>query len=113
MQPKTRRWILISGALATATTLGVAGALLWSPDPGGSETKNAPASQPAERQSILPAEVAQSFVSALFSSDATLAANMTDASDAATTAITDSKRVSPGRSEINHRNKVPISSVSE
>ncbi|GAB2822334.1 penicillin-binding transpeptidase domain-containing protein [Lentzea nigeriaca] len=87
MQPKTRRWILISGALATATTLGVAGAVLWSPDPVSSETRKAPTSQPAERRPNLPTEVAQSFVSALFSSDATLAANMTDASDAATTAI--------------------------
>lgn len=87
MEPKTRRWVLISGALATATVLGVAGALLWSPDPVISETKAPPTNGQAERQADRPAEVAQTFVNALFSSDATLAANMTDASEAATTAI--------------------------
>ncbi len=82
MEPKTRRWVLISGALATATVLGVAGALLWSPDPVISETKAPP--PPAER----PADVAQSFVNKLFTSDTTLAAQLTDSPDAATKAIT-------------------------
>jgi len=89
VEQKTRRWILISGATATAVIIGVAGVLLWSPDPVIPETTNAPkpsgqAERPAEQR---PADVAQSFVSVLFASDATMAANMTDASDAATTAI--------------------------
>ncbi|MEV6240795.1 penicillin-binding transpeptidase domain-containing protein [Lentzea sp. NPDC051838] len=86
MEQKTRRWILISGALATATIIGVAGALLWTPDPVISETKT-PQQQATERPANRPAEVAQSFVNALFSVDGTAAANMTDASEAATTAI--------------------------
>ncbi|MDT7781701.1 MAG: hypothetical protein QOF58_120 [Pseudonocardiales bacterium] len=89
MEPKTRRWILISGALATATIIGVAGALLWNSDPATSETpqQRAASEKPADRAG----DVAQSFVNALFTKDATLPANQTDAPDAATTAITATK----------------------
>ncbi|WP_045318451.1 penicillin-binding transpeptidase domain-containing protein [Lentzea aerocolonigenes] len=83
MEPKTRRWILISGALATATVIGVAGALLWNSDPATSETK----APPAER----PGDVAQSFVNKLFSADATPAAQLTDAPDAAAKALSATK----------------------
>ncbi|MEU0884236.1 penicillin-binding transpeptidase domain-containing protein [Lentzea sp. NPDC005914] len=65
----------------------MAGALLWSPDPVISATSSTTSAPPSERPADRPADVAQSFVNVVFSSDATLAANMTDASDAATTAI--------------------------
>ncbi|PWK87824.1 MecA-like transpeptidase family protein [Lentzea atacamensis] len=83
MEPKTRRWILIGGALATATTIGVAGALLWSPDPVISEKPKNQANQSVER----PADVALSFVNKLSSPDAAAAAQLTDAPDAAAKAI--------------------------
>lgn len=84
MQPKTRRWILISGAVATATIIGVAGALLWSTDPVISDTKKPPAERPSD--------VAQSFVNKLFTSDGgAAAAQLTDKPDAATPAIAATK----------------------
>ncbi|SFR28422.1 NTF2-like N-terminal transpeptidase domain-containing protein [Lentzea waywayandensis] len=84
MEPKTRRWILISGALATTAVVGVAGALLWS----GSRTVvvvDEPA-KPAET----PSQVATSFLTRAISGPAS-AAVFTDAPAAATTALEASK----------------------
>ncbi|MFS8100758.1 penicillin-binding protein [Lentzea alba] len=85
MQPKTRRWILISGALATATIVGVAGALLWSPDPVISETSNKAVETPGKVVET-PGQVAQTFVNQMFA-DSNAAAGLTDAPPAAGQAL--------------------------
>ncbi|MDX3660976.1 penicillin-binding transpeptidase domain-containing protein [Streptomyces sp. ID05-26A] len=80
MEQKTRRWILISGALVTTAVVGVAGTLLWS----GSRTvviADAPA-----KNTETPSQIAHSFLSRAFSGPAS-AAVFTDAPDAATTAL--------------------------
>lgn len=77
MEPKTRRWILISGALTTATIVGVAGALLWTGEP---ETVASESTKSAES----PSQVASSFVTRAFSSETATAAALTDAPPAAT-----------------------------
>jgi hypothetical protein len=85
VEPKTRRWILISGALATATILGVAGAMLWNGDPAGSTEEQ---SKPKIVET--PAQVAQAFVTKAFTDNAAAAA-LTDAPPAATQALTATK----------------------
>ncbi|HUQ54650.1 penicillin-binding transpeptidase domain-containing protein [Lentzea sp.] len=82
METKTRRWILIGGALVTATTLGVAGALLFGGGPAGSSE------QPTTKLAETPAQVAQTFVTGAFASDPAAAAALTDAPPAATQALT-------------------------
>lgn len=76
MEQKTRRWILISGALATTAVLGVAGALLWGSGPADSSE------QQPKKQPDSPAQVAQSFVNKAFT-DPTAAGQLTDAPDQA------------------------------
>jgi beta-lactamase class D len=80
VEPKTRRWILISGALATTAVVGVAGALLWS----GSRTVVV-ADEPA-KSAETPSQVAKSFLTRAFSGPASAAAH-TDAPAAATPAL--------------------------
>ncbi|MET9231203.1 penicillin-binding transpeptidase domain-containing protein [Lentzea sp. NPDC003310] len=80
MEQKTRRWILIGGALAATAVVGVAGAMLWS----GSRTVVV-ADEPALAAET-PAQIAHSFLTRAFSGPAS-AAVFTDAPDAATTAL--------------------------
>jgi len=84
VEQKTRRWILISGALTTTAVLGVAGALLWGSGPADS-TEQQPKKQPDS-----PAQVAQSFVNKAFT-DPTTAAQLTDTPAQATTALAATK----------------------
>ncbi|USX52534.1 penicillin-binding transpeptidase domain-containing protein [Lentzea sp. HUAS12] len=84
MEQKTRRWILISGALVTTAVVAVAGALLWS---GG--TTSVVADEPA-KPAETPAQVATSFLTRAFSGPAG-AAGFTDAPDAASAALEASK----------------------
>ncbi|MDX8149449.1 penicillin-binding transpeptidase domain-containing protein [Lentzea sp. BCCO 10_0061] len=80
MEPKTRRWILISGALATTAIVGVAGALLWS----GSRTVVV-ADEPA-KPAETPSQIASSFLTRAFSGPAS-AAVFTDAPAVAAPAL--------------------------
>ncbi|WP_434442341.1 penicillin-binding transpeptidase domain-containing protein [Lentzea sp. E54] len=77
MEPRTRRWILISGALVTTTIVGVAGVLLWSGDRTVVANEQTKTTQSAR-------QVASSFVTRAFSGDAAVAAALTDAPPAAT-----------------------------
>lgn len=85
MERKTRRLILISGALATATILGVASVLVFGGGSAGSSER------PAPKITETPAQVAQSFVNKMFAGDATIAAALTDAPAAATQALAATK----------------------
>ncbi|WP_082373528.1 penicillin-binding transpeptidase domain-containing protein [Nocardia sp. NRRL S-836] len=81
MERKTRRFVLIGGALVTATIVGVAGVLVWGGGAAGSTE------QPVEPVVDSPSSVAQSFVNKLFSADATAAAALTDAPEPAAKAF--------------------------
>jgi beta-lactamase class D len=83
VQQKTRRYILISGALATATVIGVAGAMLWGGGPAVSETP--------KKQVATPSDVAQSFVFKMFGDNTAAASALTDAPDAAAKALAATK----------------------
>lgn len=83
MEQKTRRFVLIGGALATAIVLGVAGVMLWGGGSAGSS--EAPVKQVVES----PSDVAQSFVNKLFTNDA--AAQLTDSPEAAAKAFAATK----------------------
>ncbi|NKE63944.1 penicillin-binding protein [Lentzea sp. PSKA42] len=76
---------MISGALATATIVGVAGVMLWSGGPADSSEQ-----QPKLVET--PAQVAQSFMNKAFSGDAATAAALTDAPPAATQALAATKQ---------------------
>ncbi|MGW6936555.1 penicillin-binding transpeptidase domain-containing protein [Lentzea sp. NPDC054927] len=92
MEQKTRRWILIGGALATATTLGVASALLFSSDDPAASTEQ-PRRQPTqEQQKVLgPSDVASRFVNNMFV-EPTTAAPHTDAPNPAVNALIATKK---------------------
>ncbi|WP_329790337.1 penicillin-binding transpeptidase domain-containing protein [Lentzea sp. DG1S-22] len=83
MEQRTRRWILIGGALATATIVGVGGALLWS---GGTTAADAPGGGSQVKTPETPSQVAQSFLTRAFSGPAS-AAPFIDAPDAAVPAL--------------------------
>ncbi|SER65201.1 NTF2-like N-terminal transpeptidase domain-containing protein [Lentzea xinjiangensis] len=80
VEPRTRKWILVGGALATATTVGVAGAMLWGGGSAGSSERPVTVETPAQ--------VAQSFVNKAFSADTASAAAATDAPPVAAPALT-------------------------
>ncbi|HEX7304141.1 penicillin-binding transpeptidase domain-containing protein [Lentzea sp.] len=91
METRTRRGILIGGALATATTLGVAGVLLFGGGPAGS------GEQPAKLTET-PSQVAMSFVTTAFTGDSATAAALTDAPGAATPVLAATKAGMSGSS---------------
>ncbi|MCX2954107.1 penicillin-binding transpeptidase domain-containing protein [Lentzea sp. NEAU-D7] len=84
MEQKTRRWILIGGALATTAVVGVAGTLLWSGN------RSVVVADAPIKAAETPVQVATSFLTRAFSGPATAAA-FTDAPAAATTALEASK----------------------
>ncbi len=90
MEQKTRRWVMISGALVTAAVVGVAGVLVFG---GGDTAASSEQQQKHELPKIVetPAQVAQSFVNKMFAVDTALAAELTDTPAAATKAINATK----------------------
>lgn len=87
MEQKTRRWILISGALATTAVVGVAGTLLWSGSRSVAVVNDTVNPAPATtKPPDTPQDVAASFLQWAISGPAT-AALRTDAPAAATTAL--------------------------
>ncbi|NGY59741.1 penicillin-binding protein [Lentzea sp. NEAU-D13] len=87
MEQKTRRWILIGGALATATTVGVASVLLFnSDDPAASTEQPRRTQEQAQQQVVTAADVARLFVNNLFV-EPTAAAPYTDAPNPAVNAL--------------------------
>ncbi|WP_086668743.1 penicillin-binding transpeptidase domain-containing protein [Lentzea kentuckyensis] len=92
MEQKTRRWILIGGALATATTVGVASVLLFnSDDPAASTERPRQTQEQAKQPYVMKAsDVALAFVSNMFR-EPTSAAPYTDAPNPAVNALVATK----------------------
>ncbi|GLY46363.1 penicillin-binding transpeptidase domain-containing protein [Lentzea sp. NBRC 102530] len=82
MEQKTRRWVLISGALATTAIVVVGGVFLWS----GSRNVVVVADDLPTKAAETPAQVASSFLTRAMSGPAS-AAVFTDAPEAATKAL--------------------------
>lgn len=92
MEQKTRRWILISGALTTATTLGVASVLLFnSNDPADSTERPRPTRGQAQQQIANASDVARLFVNNALA-EPTAAAPLTDAPNPAVNALVATKK---------------------
>jgi beta-lactamase class D len=90
MNDRTRRFVLTGGALVAAVIITAGVALLWT---GGSPASTPAASTGTVRTEVArPGTVAQRFITALSTGDVPAAATVTDAPDAATAVLGQSKK---------------------